>query len=384
MEESVTIENGISPLDSLLLYRKPQMEESVPIESGVPLDSLLLYREKFKTPTTLIVPMEESVPKTSLTKTSFPKTPVTLKTPLVPTTPPTPILQVTPPTPILQATPTMPLAPTLGKTLESYENLKVLGQGAFGKVFKVREIKTGKIMALKVIEIKNQTLLRQTQKEIDNLRKISTPNCNPYLICYYGAHYIPSKKLMLIEMEYIDGVQLDYWVKNFNGTKNELYGYLLAIMIKILKGLQYVHNNGLIHKDIKPANILLTQVNGEYIPKLVDFGLSCQVHKCVPVFCCKSYSGTPIFMAPETIKSGTNFFSSDIWSLGVTFFFLASGRYPFNFTSNEISSVLNIIVTNTPFTLQTSNTKLNNVVNGMLKKDPLERPRIDQILEYLL
>ena len=180
----------------------------------------------------------------------------------------TPVTPQTPKTPFMQKE-------YSDKTFFSYDNLGKLGQGAFGTVFKVRDKQTGKIMALKVIKIENDKILKQTQIEVNNLIKISQP-CHPYLACYYGSYYDPIRREMLIEMEYIDGPELGKWAKIFKErvTNSQYLGYLLAILVKLLSGLRYVHSTGLIHRDIKPANIIMAKVGEEYVPKLVDFGIA--------------------------------------------------------------------------------------------------------------
>lgn len=321
----------------------------------------------------------------SQTIQGLPDLSVTMKTaePLEPTAPTVPITPQTPKTPAMKQQ-------YSGKTLDSYINLKKLGQGAFGSVFKVRDKQTGRIMALKVIKIKNEKMLMNTQKEVNNLMKISQP-CHPYLACYYGSYYDPVRREFLIEMEFIDGPELGKWAKEFRKTvSNSIYlGYLLGILLKLLSGLRYVHSTGLIHRDIKPANIIMAKVGNEYVPKLVDFGIACETKSCSLLGkkyyynCCHGRAGTPVFMPPETIQSSQSFPVSDIWSLGVTIFTLVNNKYPFYFASDEIPLILSTISANDPAKLTTTNFKLNDAVNSMLVKDPLQRINTDQLL-YLI
>ena len=289
-----------------------------------------------------------------------------------------------PETPIMGA----PVAPS--RTRESYEILQKLGQGGFGSVYKAQIKDTGQIIALKILEITNNKLLEQAKIEIQNLMKISTPTCQQYLACYYGSHYDANRNEMLIEMEYIKGVDLYTWTRNFisqTNSYNRLYVHLLAIMRDLLYGLSYVHSYDLIHRDIKPDNILIDTDNN---PKLVDFGLACHSKICpsaVPNLsftCCYGRAGTPVYMAPETIQTSQSYFSSDIWSLGATFYQAATGNFCFNFKDikNE-KEVLETIAYTFPNILATTNQQLNVAVNLMLNKDPLRRPEILQILNII-
>ena len=165
------------------------------------------------------------------------------------------------------------------------------------------------------------------------------------------------------------------------------YNSLLALFKDLATGLYFAHTKGLIHRDIKPANILITSQN---IPKIVDFGIACSSQSCrlnmdfYKAQCCQGRIGTPLFMAPETISSGESYFASDVWSLGVTIFLLASGRYPFNFkNSQDVNSVFFTIVNDAPLSLTTSNPALNTLVNSCLVKDYSRRISIPEILNYL-
>jgi len=286
-------------------------------------------------------------------------------------------------------TPLMKVEVKVSKTIESYDFIEKLGEGGFGQVWKVRVKDTGNIIALKILKITNNKLLEQAKIEIQNLIKISNPYCHPYLSCYYDSHYDGVRQEMLIEMEYVKGVDLDVWSREFLKTGNyrELYFNLMAIMIYLLEGLQYIHKENLIHRDIKPGNIL---IDGFNFPKLVDFGLACESKICPTVIpdlaytCCYGRAGTPVYMAPETVQSNQTFFASDIWSLGATIFKAATGNYCFPFNnSNDIPSVLETVAYTLPLTLTTNVRKLDTSINAMLNKDPLRRPTIEQLLFFL-
>ena len=296
--------------------------------------------------------------------------------------------------PATPATPMMDATPVTSRTLADYEIIKTLGEGGQGAVYLARVRETGKIIALKVLKIKNDTILKQARIEIQNLIKISKPSCHPNLSCYYDYFYDSNTRQMLIEMEYIEGEDLEKWGKRILDSQGSqvLYAYLLAVMIKLLEGLSYVHATNLIHRDIKPGNIMISK-NEEV--KLVDFGLACQTRVCptsdpdIAYTCCYGKAGTPGYMAPETIR-GESYFATDIWSLGVTIFGLASGNYPFLFSNDPNKTddennrqILDTILETQPFSLTTSNTKLNLAVNSMLDKNFLNRIQIDPLLKLI-
>lgn len=186
-------------------------------------------------------------------------------------------------------------------------------------------------------------------------------------------------------MEYIEGRDLQVFSKEIK--QYDLYKKLNFVMKDITKALNYIHSKGLIHRDVKPQNILITY---DFIPKLVDFGLACETVECdVKVIqdkkdCCVGKPGTPVYMAPETILSRESYYSTDIWSLGATFYKVATDEYCFDFSkSKDILNVFYIIVTKTPKELKTNNQLLNNAVNSCLIPNAFERITDNELLEML-
>ena len=279
------------------------------------------------------------------------------------------------------------------RNVNSYFYIKVLGQGSFGQVWKARIISTGQIIALKIIDLnkipveQKQSYLDLIHEEIDSLEKISFGGCHPFLACYYLHHYDAIENKYLIEMEYIEGDTLDVWRNKFLYEKRNfdlLNQNLLHLLADLSIALNFIHEKRIIHRDIKPGNILITK---DGVPKLIDFGLSCMAKNSCAVNqrnCCIGNGGSPFYMAPETISYSNNYFATDIWSLGATIFEMAAGALCFDFSNTkDISSVVKIIVTTLPYKLQTNNTKLNFTVNGCLIHDYRQRITSNQILDVI-
>ena len=215
----------------------------------------------------------------------------------------------------IETTPVLQAPVEVSRTLNSYDLIQKLGAGAQGSVYKAIIKETGQVIALKILNVQDEGVFKQARIEVANLIRISTPNCNPYISCYYGSYYDANVRQMLIEMEYIEGEDLDSWAAKFRnaGEYTALNYRLLAIIVRLSSALQYVHSNNLIHRDIKPANILITRDDQ---PKLVDFGIACETNLC-PINatykpCCRGRAGTPIFMSPEIVSTGKSFFASDV------------------------------------------------------------------------
>lgn len=271
------------------------------------------------------------------------------------------------------------------KTKNSYHLLELKGKGGQGEVWKARDKETGKIIALKILNVKKQRNLELAESEIETLKIISDP-CYLFISCYYNYHYDPIYKQMLIEMEYIEGKNLEEFFLPFRNNPTELYKNLVFTMKDLSHALEYIHSKGVIHRDIKPENILIsTKGNPKFVPKLVDFGLACESEICENrLNCCSGNSGTPVFMAPETIISRKSYFTSDVWSLGATFFKVASGNYCYNFDDvNETQAVLYTISNYEPKKLKTTNQTLNSAINSSLIKNPIMRINVKDLLKIL-
>ena len=268
--------------------------------------------------------------------------------------------------------------PTFTTVTEKYQILNLLGKGGQGAVYKA--VKDGKIIALKVIDITDKNA-EQATREIRALEKISQPECHPFLACYYNHFLDQMNRKLYIEMEYLEGKMLfPQWSSQFSGEF--LYSNLLLVMDDLCTALMYVHSKGIIHRDIKPNNILISNEN---IPKLIDFGISCFTINCSSpggndMQCCKKDPGTLQYMAPETYVLRESYFTTDVWGLGVSIYVAATGFYPFNFTNaRTIDDFRNIVVNQPIVPINTPNLRFNRIINSCLNKDYLTRISVEEL-----
>jgi len=197
-----------------------------------------------------------------------------------------------------------------------YKLVRELGAGGMGRVFEAVDGRTGQSVALKLIKgrdaVNESTRMRFVQ-EARAARELQHPNI--VQIRDFGQ----ARGALYIAMEYLAGQPLAAYIP---GPPTLSLRRKLAVVAQCADALAYAHSRGVIHRDIKPGNILV--VEGK-LAKIVDFGLAELIH--LPQV--KSRGGTPPYMSPEQIGPRDLDGRSDIWSLGVTLFELLTGHLPY-------------------------------------------------------
>ncbi|KAK6073529.1 hypothetical protein SCUP515_06864 [Seiridium cupressi] len=202
--------------------------------------------------------------------------------------------------------------------LKDYRLGESLGKGAFGAVYKAIHWGTGEAVAVKQIKLSNlpKSELRMIEAEIDLLKNLHHDN----IVKYIG--FVKSVDCLNIILEYCENGSLHSICKAYGKFPENLVG---VYMTQVLQGLQYLHDQGVIHRDIKGANILTTK-DGKV--KLADFGVSTSTLSGPDKE--NQVVGTPYWMAPEIIELSGATPASDIWSLGCTVIELLQGKPPYH------------------------------------------------------
>lgn len=211
-----------------------------------------------------------------------------------------------------------------------YEIQKKLGQGGMGIVFQAHDTKLGRTVALKLITSLEPKAIVRFKKEAKSLARLNHDHilkiydlCEIDDLSCLSEYDVFLKHGLIMVMEFIKGLPLDKMLGE--GTLNGEYEESLRITREVASALETIHENGLIHRDIKPGNIMIREENRRAV--VMDFGLvkddDSQLTQPGAIL------GTPAFMAPELFSGGQASIQTDIYALGVTLYNMINGRNPF-------------------------------------------------------
>ena len=250
---------------------------------------------------------------------------------------------------------------------------KILGKGSFGTVNIVTRKHDNKIYAMKRVNISSLSD-KDKQSSLNEIRILASLQ-HPNIIGYKEAFFDDETKTLNIVMEYAEEGDIENKVKeNFRRHLRISENTIWEWLIQILEGLKYLHDNKIMHRDLKCANIFITK-NG--ILKLGDLNVSI----IAKLGMAKTQTGTPYYCSPEIWRDKPYNYKSDIWSLGCILYELCQLRPPFRGTNlRELSR--NVI---SGFYLPISNCysdDLKRIIAMMLVVDANKRASTDEILQH--
>ena len=254
--------------------------------------------------------------------------------------------------------------------LGRYRVLKELGRGAMGVVYLGKDPTIQRFVAIKTMrldEIKDEGMLEGVKtrffREAESTGRLSHPN----IVTIYDAG--EEGHLVYIAMEVLQGTTLKEW----SHTPNLMpIDKLIPTLATVADAMDYAHRQGIVHCDIKPANIMLTT---DHVVKIMDFGIATMASSVRTKT--ESVLGTPTYMSPEQIAGKKVDGRSDVYSLGIVMFELLTGQQPFK--ADNLSALLFAIVNTPPARLATVRADLppimQDVLDRALQKDPVRRYR---------
>jgi len=219
----------------------------------------------------------------------------------------------------------------IGKQIDNYKILEKIGEGGMGIVYKALDVDLDRLVAIKQIEpnraARDRRYLNRFKAEAKTLAHLEHPN----IVTIH--RWLPeSEDGFFIVMEYVEGISLEDYLKREGPMP---YRKTLAIVKTLLQAIGYAHSKNVIHRDIKPGNVMLSS---DGIAKLMDFGLA-KIKRDENDTRTMHSLGTVDYMSPEQIKSPQSLDSrTDIYSLGMTIYKMLAGKTPVEDPSSEHST----------------------------------------------
>lgn len=257
-------------------------------------------------------------------------------------------------------------SPPVVKANEVYEMVRNLGRGAFGDVFLCRNIEDSRMFADKTIFCEKESLLNDVLRELFFLRKYR----HPYIIDIHDGFVIAQPRVLHIIMSYCEAGDLGKVISLHRKNKSNITeAQACKWMLQIALAMAFLHENGVLHRDLKPCNVMLTE--GGELCKVCDFGLALEASgDDAPSS--SSEAGTPYYTAPEMIQGKNYSFPADCWSFGIMIHELLALSRPFEGASTA-DLVKAILLEAPPPCPAHYSESLRCMVLGFLVKDPAAR-----------
>ncbi len=250
----------------------------------------------------------------------------------------------------------------IGKTISQYEILEQLGSGGMGVVYKAKDTKLGRIVALKFLPPQFSSDEGAKKRFMQEAQAASALD-DPHICTIHDIAEADDGQLFIV-MAFYDGSTLKYLVDSEDLNVERA----TSIARQVALGLGTAHDNGIVHRDVKPANIMVTERG---IVKILDFGVA-KLGESSDLTREGSTIGTAAYMSPEQARGEGVDYRSDIWSIGAMLYELLSGKRPFG--GGYEAAVAYSILNEEPAALTNVPEELATIVASALSKDPASRP----------
>ncbi|XP_034075637.1 myosin light chain kinase, smooth muscle isoform X1 [Gymnodraco acuticeps] len=258
------------------------------------------------------------------------------------------------------------------KVTDHYSLQEKLGMGKFGLVFKLTHKETGRVCAGKFYKGRRAKEREAARKEIELMNFLHHPQLVQCLAAY------DHKPEMVMVMEFIAGGELFERIVDDSFVHTELAS--VRYMQQILEGIAFMHQQNIVHLDMKPENIVCVDTTGTSV-KIIDFGLACKIEGDTPL---KVMHGTPEFVAPEVINYEPVCLFTDMWSIGVICYILLSGESPFQ-GNNDVETLSLVTAAQWEFDEESFDEitdEAKHFISSLLSKDTRRRMTCEEALAH--
>ncbi|KAM8899607.1 serine/threonine-protein kinase 36 isoform 1-T1 [Spinachia spinachia] len=251
--------------------------------------------------------------------------------------------------------------------MESYHVLELAGEGSFGRVYKGRKRFTGQVVALKFMPKvgRSEKELRSLKREIEIMRGLEHPN----IVQLFDSFETETE--VVVVTEYAEG----HLFQILEDDEKLPESQVREIACQLVSALYYLHSHRILHRDMKPQNILLGKSG---VVKLCDFGFARAMSVSTMVL--TSIKGTPLYMSPELVEEKPYDHTADLWSLGCILYELHTGAPPFPTTS--LLHLVQLIVRDPVKWPGTMSATCTSLLKGLLTKDPQKRLSWPDLLHH--
>lgn len=209
----------------------------------------------------------------------------------------------------------------IGKKLDGrYELLELIGVGGMADIYKARDITEDRVVAVKILKtefVGSEDFIRRFRNESKAIALLSHPN----IVKIYDVGF--TDKLQFIVMEYIDGITLTEYISKQGVLK---WKDVVHFVMQILKALQHAHDRGIVHRDIKPQNVMLLS---DGTIKVMDFGIA-RFNRETDKTMSEKAIGSVHYISPEQARGDVTDERSDIYSIGIMMYEMLTGKKPFD------------------------------------------------------
>ena len=235
----------------------------------------------------------------------------------------------------------------IGKKLDGrYELLELIGVGGMADIYKARDITEDRVVAVKILKTEfaaSEDFMRRFRNESKAIALLSHPN----IVKIYDVGF--TEKLQFIVMEYIDGINLSEYISKQGVLK---WKDVVHFTMQILKALQHAHDRGIVHRDIKPQNVMLLS---DGTIKVMDFGIA-RFNRETDKTMSEKAIGSVHYISPEQARGDVTDERSDIYSIGIMMYEMLTGKKPFDGDSPVAIALMH---------MQTSAKKMSDINNSI-------------------